>query len=95
MPTCNNMVTVAVPTKNDNGCTYKLTEAQCQSYLSHQDSSYCDAHRNTNYLNSTEDGEGIVICPVCDRSMVEWEADDIREYGHCFTCQLVEWQVDQ
>jgi len=50
------MVTVAVPTKFD----YKLTEVQCQSHLSHQDSSYCDAHRNTNYLNSTEDGAEVV-----------------------------------
>ena len=50
--TCENMVTVAVPTKYD----YKLLEVKCQSFLSHQDASYCDTHRNTNTLRCSRCG---------------------------------------
>jgi len=52
MTTCNNMVTVAVPTKFD----YKLLEVECQSFLSHQDDSYCNAHRNTQTLRCSRCG---------------------------------------
>ena len=50
--TCENMVTVAVPTKYD----YKLLEVKSQSFLSHQDASYCDTHRNTNTLRCSRCG---------------------------------------
>jgi len=50
--TCENMVTVAVPTKYN----YKLIEVKCQSHLSHQDASYCDTHRNTNTLRCSRCG---------------------------------------
>jgi len=52
MSDCTNMVTVVVPTKYD----YKLTEVKCQSYLSHQDASYCPTHRNTHTLRCSRCG---------------------------------------
>ena len=58
--TCENMVTVAVPTKFD----YKLLEVKCQSHLSHQDASYCPTHQNTNTLRCS--GCGVAGFPSED-----------------------------
>jgi len=40
----------------------------------------------------TEPVKVVDDCPTCNGSM---DAGDYREYGHCYACRLVEWEVDQ